>query len=153
MDLTIPMGDTKINIRVAVIMETSKGFVLQKNSYGDYYFFMGGRLQLGQSSLAAAQRETFEESGLNLKTEDFQFVSIIENFWESPESKYQEFCFVYKTTKQEKADFENALEAKNANFNPVEITKENLKDLDIRPEIIKRLILENKLDEITHHIV
>ena len=151
MDLTIKMEDTYLNIRVVVILETENGFVLQKHKRGNY-FFIGGRIKIGESSLQAAKREMLEETGLDLNLEDFKFVSTIENFYEHIE-KVHEICFVYKTEKQEKVNFENAVEAKNENFNPIEIPKDKLADLDIRPEIIKKLILENKLEQISHYIV
>lgn len=144
MDLTIKLENSTLNIRVAIIMQTANGYVLQKNKNG-WHFFLGGRIKLGESSLQAAIRETEEETGL--KIQDFKFVSILENFFKADgafkDDVVQEICFIYTTPTVDKI---------NPDFGLLEIKKEDLVDLDIRPEIIKKLILENKLGEVSHHV-
>lgn len=153
MDLTIKFEDKSevLNVRVAIIMQTKNGFVLSHRKNGDWYFAIGGRAKLGESSIASAIRETEEETGLKLKTEDFKLISIIENFWESKEPektwKVHEVNFVFTVPVQEK--IYEAIDSAEI----VEIPKEKLSKLDIRPEIIKKLILEDKLNTFTHHIV
>lgn len=146
MDLTIKLNTHTLNIRVVVILETEKGYLLEQNKKVGFYFFTGGRIKVGESSLQAAIRETLEETGL--KIDKFEFVSVIENFFESQglnnEGKFQEICFVYKTDKIKNVDPEFGLK---------EFTKEEMKNMDIRPEIIKELIVTDKLNTITHFIV
>lgn len=152
MDLTIKFDEKSevLNIRVAIIMQTKKGFVLSHRKSGNYYFAIGGRAKLGESSISSAIRETWEETGLTLQEKDFKLVSIIENFWESKETektwKVHEINFVFTVPMQEKI-----LEAIDS-AEIVEIPKEELELLDIRPEIIKKIILEDKLDEFSHFI-
>jgi 8-oxo-dGTP pyrophosphatase MutT (NUDIX family) len=156
MDLTIKFekSNETLNVRVAIIMQTKNGFVLSHRKSGNYYFAIGGRAKLGESSIASAIREAEEETGLKLKKEDFKLISIVENFWESTHEtvsnqkwKVHEINFVFTVPLQEKIyDSVDSAEI-------VEIPKEKLTDLDIRPDIIKKIILENKLDGFNHFVV
>ena len=75
MDLTVKLaGENYLNIRVAIVVQTKNGFVLQKHKRG-CYFFLGGRIKSGESSLQAAKREMKEETGLEI--EDFKLISVI----------------------------------------------------------------------------
>ena len=150
MDLTLILEHNNIlNIRVAIICQTEKGFLLEKHKKG-FYFFLGGRVKLGESSLQAAKREFNEETGLELS--DFEFISTIENFYIENKPKHenmltahvQEICFVYKTEK---------IDAVDPKYGLVEFTREEMKDLDIRPSIIKEIVVQEKENEITHYIV
>lgn len=156
MDLTIKFEDKSevLNIRVAIIMQTKNGFVFSHRKSGNYYFLIGGRAKLGESSIASAMREVSEEAGLNLEGKDFKLISIIENFWESDREKVNgqnwkvhEINYLFTVPLQDQI-FE-AIDSAEV----VEIPKEELKDLDIRPEIIKKIILEDKLNEFNHFVV
>lgn len=156
MDITIKFEETSevLNVRVAIIMQTKNGFVLSHSKNGNYYFAIGGRCKLGESSIESAIRETEEETGLKLKKEDFKLISIIENFWTSTEEtakgadwKVHEINYVFTVPMQEEI-FE-AIDSSEV----VEIPKEKLFDLDIRPDTIKKIILEDKLNEFNHFIV
>jgi len=156
MDLTIKFPDKNevLNVRVAIIMQTNNGFVLSHRKSGGYYFAIGGRAKLGESSITSAVREVSEETGLTLEGKDFKLISIIENFWTSSHEKLNdqdwkvhEINYVFTVPMQEKI-FE-AVDGAEI----VEIPKEQLAILDIRPSVIKKLILEDKLNEFTHHII
>ncbi len=156
MDLTIKFEDRSevLNIRVAIIMQTRNGFVLSHRKNGNFYFAIGGRAKLGESSIVSAIREVEEETGLHLSEKDFKLISIIENFWESDHEKVNdrnwkvhEINYVFTVPVQERI-FE-AIDSAEV----VEVPKEQLANLDIRPETIKKIILENKLDDFNHYIV
>ena len=151
MDLTIKLdGGNYLNIRVAFIVQTKNGFVLQKHKRG-CYFFLGGRVKSGESSLQAAKREMLEETGLEI--ENFKLVSVLENFFSGEENtKTQEICFVYTTPIIEKINWDADLIEINKE-EIVEVGRQEMLDMDIRPEIIKKLILENKLETISHFVV
>jgi 8-oxo-dGTP pyrophosphatase MutT (NUDIX family) len=92
-DLTIFVNDIKLNIRVAVIIETDKGYIFEKDPKWYYYFIVGGRIKINETSLEAAKREIYEELGIEL--ENFTLKAIAENFFEENNIKYQEICFYY----------------------------------------------------------
>ena len=142
MDLTIILQGATINIRVAIILKTERGYILELNKKG-YYFFLGGRIKLGENSLDAAKREVLEETGLEI--DNLEFVSILENFWtEADGHKVQEICFVYKASDIKTID---------SKFSLKEFTKEEMKNMDIRPEIIKKMIIDDELNSVSHFIV
>jgi 8-oxo-dGTP pyrophosphatase MutT (NUDIX family) len=154
MDLTLQVTDnSKLNIRVAVIIETENGFVLSKSSHGSYLFAIGGRAKIGESSIQSAVRELEEETGLQISTSDFKLISIVENFWDAPVDnilwKIHEINFVFTIPKQKSVGLGTDKEFAGL----VEMKKEEIKDLDIRPEVIKKIILEDKLNSFNHFIV
>ena len=141
MDLTINLENTILNIRVAVILQTKNGFVLGQGEDKSYHHFPGGRVKLGESSLRAAKREILEEAGIEL--ENLEFVCSIENFWNIGDKKVQEIGFVYKT---------NIVEKINPLVDLKEFTKEEMASMDIRPEILKKIVLEENTPR-PHYIV
>ncbi len=141
MDLTIPLDGTTLNIRVTIIMETDKGFLIQKHKNG-YYFFIGGRMKLNESSTEAAKREMLEETGLPISA--FKLISVIENFYNNGQANIQEITFVYLAPKIDKIAEE---------FGLIEVTKEEIGNLDIRPQKIKDIILDNNMEKISHYIL
>ncbi len=153
MDLTIKFENSHeaLNVRVAIIMETKNGFVFSHRKNGGFYFLIGGRAKLGESSIDSVIRETEEETGLKLSSEDFKLISIIENFWTSKENdknwKVHEINYIFIVPMQER--IYDAIDSAEV----VEIPKEELSGLDIRPAKIKQLILEEMLGTFTHHVV
>jgi 8-oxo-dGTP pyrophosphatase MutT (NUDIX family) len=132
MDLTIQLEDIVLNIRVAILMETGKGYIFEKHKDG-YYFVLGGRVKANESSIEAAQREIFEEIGL--KIESASLVAIIENFFNVTDSKIHEICFVYS--------YEEIIEIElSEEF--AQIKGDRLTNEDIRPDIIKKIITNPK---------
>ena len=93
MDLSIRVQDTKINIRVAGLVKTAKGYLFEKSD-NDYIFVIGGRVKLGESTREAITREIKEEIGMN--PEKLNLCSIVENFYINNNEKVQELCFVYE---------------------------------------------------------
>jgi 8-oxo-dGTP pyrophosphatase MutT (NUDIX family) len=91
-DLTIFVNNIKLNIRVAVIIETDEGYIFEKYPKWNYYFIVGGRIKINETSLETAQREIYEELGIRL--ENFSLKTIAENFFEENNTKYQEICFI-----------------------------------------------------------
>lgn len=140
MDLTIQLEDVKLNIRVAVILNTDQGYLFEKHKVG-YYFVPGGRVKANESSLAAAEREIFEEIGY--KVGDLKLTSIIENFFGPQTARVQEICFVYKYQITEALSLPDEF---------TQIKENDLDKEDIRPEIMKKIILEPK-DTISHYII
>lgn len=132
MDLTIDLDKFKLNIRVAVLVRTDDGILFEKGKDG-YYFVLGGRVKIGESSLEAAKREVLEE--VFVEVHDLKLVSLIENFFTKGESSFHEICFVYSS------DSIMKLEPPE---NIVACKKEDLQEKDIRPAIVKKIITEEQ---------
>ena len=140
MDLTIQIEGITLNIRVAVIMKTAKGYIFEKNPKG-YLFALGGRVKSGESAFEAAQREVQEEIGF--KMEEAKLTAIVENFFGPADARVHEICFVYKHEQTVTVVLTNEF---------VEVSDVALAVEDIRPDIMKEIITNAK-DTITHIIV
>jgi 8-oxo-dGTP pyrophosphatase MutT (NUDIX family) len=138
MDLTLPAGEFTLNIRVHIIIETENGFLFFK-SKGGHFALVGGRVKAGESSLAAAQRELEEETGLNLPANKFKLISNIENFY-GDGSKFHEIGFMYLVT--EKISMHNIPENFVAENNLLEIPKNEILNYNILPAVAKEIILD-----------
>jgi 8-oxo-dGTP pyrophosphatase MutT (NUDIX family) len=129
MDLTLPIGDMVLNMRVALIVKTKDGFIFEKHKSG-YYFVIGGRIKAGESSGAALKREVYEE--LSVSISNFRLKAIIENFYVSRDKKVHEICFVYQT--------EDVLE-KELSSEFFMYPQAEIQDIDIQPRVMKEVII------------
>ena len=71
----------KFNLRVAVMAYDDNKILLQRNSKDPFYSLIGGRVQLGESSLTAVKREVLEEVGIEIKDEEVKLIKVLENFF------------------------------------------------------------------------
>lgn len=126
-------------MRVAVILKTENGFVLEKdNNYGDY-FAVGGRMKINETSEEAAKREVLEEVGLVIK-ENLKLKAIIELFFGPEKERVHEICFVYIL---------DGIHELKLGEGFAEYTMEQINEMDVRPSVIKQLF-ESKNDEFVH---
>ena len=139
MDLTIQLGGVTLNIRVAVIIKTGKGYIFEKNPKG-YLFTLGGRIKSGESSFEAAQREVEEEIGF--KMEKAKLTAIIENFFGPADERFHEICFVYRYEEVITIDLPDEF---------VEVDEKSLADQEIMPEVMKEIIAGQR-NGIMHYI-
>ncbi|MEW6617058.1 MAG: NUDIX domain-containing protein [Patescibacteria group bacterium] len=133
MDLEIDIKGTFLNIKVVILVKTKNGFILEKSPNG-YFYFVGGRVKINETSEEAAKREIFEEIGI--KIEELTFKTIIENFFTLKENQHvHEICFVYT--------IDHKLEINDLASNYVECPITNFENTDIRPRALKDYILTN----------
>lgn len=73
----------------AIIIEGSKILVMHRNNEGNEYFtLVGGRVNDGETSLQALEREVMEETGLKVIAADLVFVE------EHPEPYNEQFTYL-----------------------------------------------------------
>lgn len=129
MDLTIPVENYILNIRVLVLIKSGDNYIFEKHNQG-YYFGVGGRVKIGERSDVATIREVEEELGVTVI--DLKYKTVIENFYDN----VHEICFVYTCENIYDLEIDTNL-FKILNIN--EINSE-----DIRPEILKKIVLEGE---------
>ena len=99
MDLTVDVGEYKLNLRVAAIIEHDNRILFHKNPKKEHYGIIGGRVKIGEDTISAIKREIYEELGKKIIVKNLY--SVCENFFIVNNIKYHEILFIYK------AEFEN----------------------------------------------
>jgi hypothetical protein len=142
MDISVFINDIRLNIRSAVIIEAKIGYIFEQDQHDGFYYVVGGRIKIDETSEDAAKREIYEEIGIKIK--EIKLKAISESFFKYDDSQCHEICFYYeykiinKTIKSAKNFFI---------FN-----KEEIKTKDIRPKIIYDIIY-SKNKGIIHFVI
>ena len=106
-DITRPIEDGFVNLRVGAIIEKGGKLLMVANDYNDYDYSVGGRIHFGETADQAILREVEEETGVRLKIDRLGFIQENYFYGSSPSKREQlvyEISFYYymKTP----ADFE-----------------------------------------------
>ena len=138
----------KFNFRVAIVVYKKNKILLQKCSKDSFYSLIGGRVQLGESSLSAIKREILEEVGVEVKDKELKLINVAENFFTYNSTKYHELLYIYKLENEEINDMDNFKTLdKEDSFNEW-FDSEEISNLDIKPEIIKTCYNSKKLESV-----
>ena len=73
-DITVPVGDGFVNVRVGAIIQKDGRLLMVTNERVDYCYSVGGRIQFGESAEDAVRREVLEETGCKLEIERLGFI-------------------------------------------------------------------------------
>lgn len=157
MDIRIKNDEYNFHFRVAAVIMQEDKFLIQQIDDCEYYILPGGHVSLGESSLQALEREVKEEVGCDVDIEQCKFFCFHENFYNKKE-KIEHWIENYFTVKPK-----NKLSANNWDIEENDngemkllhfkwVSREELKELDLKPTTIKKLLVENKTDEFNHLI-
>ena len=150
-DLSLMLGDIKLNIRVGAILEYNGKILVEKNKKVDFGVITGGRIRTLESGQEALIREIKEELDVDLSKEKFNLQALIENFFEFNNKTYHELYFVYKAELSSDYGIENGFDNKDNDYSKFYwYTTEQFKKQNILPSILKEII-ENK--EFKNYIV
>ncbi len=78
-DITLPVADGYINVRVGAIIQKDGRILMVSSDGAPYCYSVGGRIQFGESAEEAVRREVREETGWELEIERLGFIH--ENFF------------------------------------------------------------------------
>ncbi|MBO4915973.1 MAG: NUDIX domain-containing protein [Oscillospiraceae bacterium] len=97
-DITVRVGDGVVNLRVGAIITKGDRVLMVKNSRDDWYYSVGGRIQVGETSEQAIVREVREELGVSMEIDRLGFVH--ENYFygtlgDNIGRQIYELCFFY----------------------------------------------------------
>ena len=73
-DMTVPIDDGFINIRVGAIIMKNGRFLMVGNERSDYLYSVGGRMKFGETTEEAIIREVYEETGVKMEIDRLGFV-------------------------------------------------------------------------------
>ena len=71
MDITVDVGNYKLNVRVAGIIIHNNKLLVHKDINSDHYALIGGRVKIGEDSETAVKRELQEELGKNIEITEY----------------------------------------------------------------------------------
>ena len=80
MDITVDVGNYKLNVRATGIIIHNNKVLLHKNINEDHYALLCGRVEIGENSEDTIKREIKEELGKDIEITGY--VTTIENFFE-----------------------------------------------------------------------
>jgi 8-oxo-dGTP pyrophosphatase MutT (NUDIX family) len=115
--------------------------LFEKHKKG-FFFPVGGRIKIGESSEEAAIRELLEETGISFAKEDLKFLSVLEYFF-FEDKPVHEINFIYEVETDKIPEGEGL----------VILKLEEMDNLTVYPPIIKLIISNPKLHSQNVHIV
>ncbi len=146
MDLTLDVGEYKLNIRAAGVIIHNNKILAHKNTNSDHYALIGGRVEIGENSEDTVKREIMEETGKEVET--IGYISTIENFFEMQGKKYHEIMFIHKVefiNEQDKQIQETIKNIEGKDYLQYEwLDIEKIDQYNILPKIIKEILKEEK---------
>jgi len=146
MDLTLDLGEYKLNIRAAGVIIHNNKILAHKNTNSDHYALIGGRVEIGENSEDTVKREIMEETGKEVET--IGYISTIENFFEMQGKKYHEIMFIHKVefiNEQDKQIQETIKNIEGKDYLQYEwLDIEKIDQYNILPKIIKEILKEEK---------
>lgn len=142
MDLSLIINDSKLNIRVAIILETPSGYIFEFINNGNFYVPIGGRIKLNEDSSQAAIREINEEIGIDMNVKVLEYIATLESFFTYDGLRFHEFNFIYQTNLLEDIKLPSGFHF---------IKEEHLHEHSIKPSRIVDII-KSKV-KIHHHYI
>ncbi len=149
-NLTVPVADGFINIRVGAIIMKNGKFLMVKSG-APYLYSVGGRIQFGESAEEAVVREVEEETGVKLEIDRLGFVD--ENFFTGDGEKtygktiYEISFYFYMKTPEDFEPVCNSCNTDGIRENLVGISPDE--DTEYFPKFFRKE-LKNPVNEIKH---
>ena len=132
MDLYFKTEKGSLYVRAVVLIKTPAGHLLRKHKSNDYLYAAGGKIELHEDSMAAAEREIQEELGW--KPGVLKLSGIIENFYENSGEKIHEINFIYQAQDLYKGELLEGF---------VEVKDEDLNKHNIKPAPLRKFLQTN----------
>ena len=146
MDIKIKSEEGQFKFRVCGIVEKDQKFLVTRMQGNKFFCLPGGHVELGEDSQSAVLREMEEELGY--KVELKKLACVHQNLFKTAEGKpFHELGFYYLVTPTiVNLSTENHFRTENDKGKIIThefrwVTKEELEQLDFRPNIIKKIIL------------
>ena len=150
-DLTINLGEQMLNCRAAGIIVKDNHVLLHKNKKDPYWTLIGGRIQLGEDSAHAVEREFEEELGIPAKAD--RLLWIVENFFAYRDYPFHEYSFIYLIK-----DVENKLQVNGEVISHVAgdfiyewIPLERIEAISLKPDFLREKLV--KLPSVPVHLI
>lgn len=152
MDLTFKTESGRFNYRVGAIIIRNNRLLMVKNEHSPYFYSVGGRVHLHETSESAVKREVLEETGMRLETDRIAFIH--ENLFceDVTGEKFHEISFFYLMKDNPALDtICLSFDENGSKENLVWIPLDELKDTYLYPEFFKTEL--DRLSTELRHVV
>lgn len=134
----------RFRFRTGGIIIKDNKMLFVKSSIGNYYYMIGGAVQLGETTEKCVEREILEEAGLKVQAE--RLAVVCENFFKGAGGVEDDFdCHTIEFYYLMKIHEDNAAVCKkktDVGEELIWIPMEDIPDSDIKPSFIKKYINE-----------
>ena len=145
----------RFRFRTGGIIIKDNKMLFVKSSIGNYYYMIGGAVQLGETTEKCVEREILEEAGLKVQAE--RLAVVCENFFKGAGGVEDGFgCHTIEFYYLMKIQEDNAAVCKkqtDVGEELIWIPMEDIPDSDIKPSFIKEYINEIINSDRIMHIV
>lgn len=154
-DVKFKEKEYSFHYRVIGVIVRDNKYLIQNIGGKDYYVLPGGHVRIGESSEDTLIREVKEELEIDILKNDFRLFCYHENIYEK-DNRVEHWIEQYylvdsgeKLGKESWSFVENDVDGvKTLNYSFV--SKEELKEIDLKPLKIKELIISEKFEGISH---
>ena len=156
MDIKIKTeNNLTFNYCARAIIEQEGKFLFICVNDAPYYHLPGGHVEIGETSKHAVMREVIEEAGFEIEIEKLVVVS--EEFYKKGHADVHSIIFYYLARPKTKVSTLNVVRMEQGRTKLIKnelrwVNREEMQTLEVLPELIKKLILENKLDTLQHFV-
>ena len=156
MDLKIKTDTQEFHGRTCGIIKQEDYFLIMRVNKTQYYHIPGGHIEIGEDSKEAVIREIKEEIGCSVK--EAKLFAIQENFWKRKGKQCHGIEFYYVIEPEPKLsikDYER-IENDKGEDKLLEfkwVKSEELLNVDLRPENIKKLLVNGEYNNKLIHLV
>lgn len=155
MDVKIKTNKTIFNYCARAIIKQDEKILLICVNDAPYYHLPGGHIEVGESSEAAVIREIQEEVGIEVALQ--KLVLMNEQFYNKDGIDNHSLVLYYLAKPQNNISTQSSVRMEEGPTKIIKnelrwVTYEELKDIDLRPLLVKNLILHNDLENLRHVI-
>lgn len=141
-DLSFKTNQGTFSYRAGAIIIRDKKILMIKNDSAPYYYSVGGRVKLNETSEEAVVRETLEETGIKFEIDRLAFIH--EHFFheEITKEQYHEIAFFYLMKENNNMNFVcKSFGEQGAKENLHWLPIEDLEQYHLFPEFFKTKLL------------
>ena len=155
MDIILKENNTGFHFRVRGIIKQKNKYLLMRVDDAEYYHIPGGHVEIGETSEQAIIREIKEEIGIDITIN--KLICVSERFYEKKSVNFHELVFYFIVTPTDSINIESTTRIENDKGKVfsnelIWVTAEDMKNLEIKPQMIKDIIINNSLDTFRHKV-